>query len=83
MNIYSMEVTTVTCHECGKNFSDKSRFNQHFLQFHKKEESDCHLCDKNFNTAFMFKNHIRKYHGTVNCGVCDKTVAKNELSRHM
>ena len=31
----------------------------------------------------MLKNHIRKYHATVNCSVCDKTVSKNGLSRHM
>ena len=30
----------------------------------------------------MLINHIRNYHATMNCGICDTTVAKNGLSRH-
>ena len=49
-----MNITTeyITCQECGKSFSERSVFNKHFRQYHKKNESDCLVCGRKF-----FDNH--------------------------
>ena len=80
-----MNITTeyITCQECGKSFSERSVFNKHFRQYHKKNESDCLVCGKNFYTEFMLKNHIARSHTDVKCDICDKTVTKRGLSKHI
>ena len=46
----TMNISTedITCQECGKSFSERSVFNKHFRQYHKKNESDCLVCGINF-----------------------------------
>ena len=81
----TMNITTedITCQVCRKCFSERSVFNKHFRQYHKKNESDCLVCGKNFYTEFMLKNHIARSHTDVKCDICDKTVTKRGLSKHI
>ena len=81
MSIKTAEVST--CFECGKLFNEKSRFNKHFRQYHKKQESNCLLCEKTFTTAYLLKNHIGQFHRNVKCDICDSTFVKAVLKRHI
>ena len=48
-----------------------------------KNERDCLACGRKFFTEFMLNNHIAKSHTNVKCDICDKTVTKKGLSKHI
>ena len=71
------------CADCGKEFSSRRRFSQHYREYHQKNESNCNICDRKFNTAYILKKHIGNVHTIEKCNVCDKGMAKGMLARHM
>ena len=51
-----------------------------------KHENGKHLCDecgKEYSSHKLLYNHKMYCHIRVNCEICDKTVAKGLLKRHM
>lgn len=71
------------CADCGKEFSSSLCFNKHYREYHQKNESNCNICERKFHTAYILKKHIGNVHTIEKCNVCDKSVAKGVLARHM
>ena len=75
----TMNIEYITCQVCGKSFSERSVFNKHFSQYHKKNESDCLVCGKK-----GLSKHIQTHQDIkFECEMCDNVYnRRDKLEKH-
>ena len=67
-----------------KKFQRKKCFQQTLQTVPQEKRARLSLaCGRKFFTEFMLNNHIAKSHTNVKCDICDKTVTKKGLSKHI
>jgi hypothetical protein len=71
----------LVCNHCGKKFNKDWHLKQH-MKYHDQANVSCDKCRKSFQNLAIFNIHLH-HCGTINCEVCQETLSKKSLNRHM
>ena len=71
-----------TCDLCNRNFKD---IESHVKYFHSMILIyNCTYCEKEFQSNFLLENHVTLFHqgNKVNCPECNKSISRENFTRH-
>lgn len=71
---HSKELTSTTCHTCGRHCKDERTLAKHQWDHSKEKNHFCVKCGKRFFNKARLKRHMQSHRNkSVNCAVCGET----------